>query len=83
MNRVFNKGITSAIRGQVQVMPKRTNYPYDYRVTVTKPVVRIPFGEKVFWGIFMGVAIMSVPAWVMYHHREYMGVEGGEEGSEE
>jgi len=71
--RSLAKVVTTGVRQDLQITAKRTNYPYYYRHAVGPPRVRIPFPEKVFWGIFIAGTICSVPAWVLYHHREYMG----------
>ena len=67
--------VTQGVRGQVQIVSKRNNYPYYHRVSVSPPRVRISFAEKMFWGTFIAFTMLSVPAWVIVHHREYMGEE--------
>jgi hypothetical protein len=71
--RSLTRVITQGVRQEIQLSSKRTNYPYNYRHAITPPRNRIPFAEKVFWGVFMTGVIVSVPAWVLIHHREYMG----------
>lgn len=77
----FTKQAVTAgvIRRAVQVQSVRNNYPYDHRLLVTPPRQRIGFGEKVFWGTFISLFIVSVPAWIIVHHREYGGAAGGDE----
>lgn len=51
-----------------------SDYPYYHKLTVTKPFNRIPRWEIYFWQSFIAFAMLSGPAWIMYHHREYMGI---------
>ena len=47
------------------------DYPYYIQAQIAMPRNRIPRLEKAFWGVFIGATILSVPAWIMVHHREY------------
>ncbi|RWS08062.1 hypothetical protein B4U79_09913 [Dinothrombium tinctorium] len=60
--------------GLVSKRSVRTLYPYYHPWLVTPPAKRIPFAEKVFWGIFFNVGLWSVPLWVLYHLPEYRGL---------
>ncbi len=51
----------------------RSLYPYYHRHLVTPPRVRIPFAEKVFWGLFMTTTLLVTPAWILLNLDYYKG----------
>ncbi len=51
----------------------RSLYPYYHRHLVTPPRTRIPFAEKVFWGLFMSTTLLATPVWILLHLDYYKG----------
>jgi len=74
MQRVTQSLITGTLKA-AQVQSVRTCYPYHHRlIVIARPhVKRISFPEKMFWGAWIALTIVSVPAYIAVHFPEYRG----------
>ena len=57
----------------------KSDYPYYHRYVIGPPRNYISKKEKIFWGLFMTLVTYSVPAWIVYHWREYGQSSDGDE----
>lgn len=72
---------SGSVRSVRTVKSVTSDYPYYHKHSITKPRAYINYWEKMFWSYFIAGFILSGPAWILYHHREYSSGGGG--GDEE